>query len=469
MAQGKQAERKLTPEEKLQRALIPAEEQPYEVPENWCWVRLSALSRIISKGTTPTGGKDAYVSAGVNFVRVENLNDDGTISHEHIAHIAESIHTGFLKRSILQENDVLISIAGTLGKTGIVRNIDLPLNTNQALAFVRILSQNLSAKYIKNVIDSTIIQQILLEKTKVTSIPNLTLEIIGNCPIPLPPLPEQHRIVARIESLFAKLDEAKEKAQTVVDGFELRKSAILHKAFTGQLTARWRKEHGVGLDSWGHSPWGNFIISIEAGKNWSAEGRPPKDSEFGVVKVSAVTWGEFNELESKTCTSDDQWNEKTQIRTGDFLFSRANTLELVGNCVIVKTVSKRLMLSDKILRLCFDKSILPEYILYFTRSALYRGQVKQLASGNQDGMRNISQKNMKLVKFPIPLLREQEEIVRILDTIFAKEQQAKEAAEAVLDQIDTMKKAILARAFRGELGTNDPTENWAKNLIKTVL
>ena len=62
-------------------------------------------------------------------------------------------------------------------------------------------------------------------------------ETIGNIVIPLPPLPEQQRIVNRIESLFAKLDEAKERAQAVVDGFEDRKAAILHKAFTGELTA----------------------------------------------------------------------------------------------------------------------------------------------------------------------------------------------------------------------------------------
>ncbi len=215
---------------------VPVEEQPYRIPDNWCWVRLFALSNVISKGTTPTGGKNAYVDEGVSFLRVENINDDGTISHDHIAHITEDMHVGYLKRSILQEKDVLVSIAGTLGKTGIVRNIDLPLNTNQAIAFVRLISTKIDEMYIKSAIESPLINEILLRDTKVTSIPNLTLEIIGNCPIPLSPSKEQQRIVSRIESLFAKLDEAKEKAQAIVDGFELWKSAILHKAFTGELT-----------------------------------------------------------------------------------------------------------------------------------------------------------------------------------------------------------------------------------------
>ena len=76
---------------------------------------------------------------------------------------------------------------------------------------------------------------------------------------------------------------------------------------------------------------------------------------------------------------------------------------------------------------------------------------------------------MKLIEFPIPLLSEQEEIVRILENLFTKEQRSKEAAEAVLSQIDTMKKAILARAFRGELGTNDPAEEWAGEMVKKSL
>ena len=70
---------------------------------------------------------------------------------------------------------------------------------------------------------------------------------------------------------------------------------------------------------------------------------------------------------------------------------------------------------------------------------------------------------------PVPLVDEQTEIVRILDSLFAKEQQAKEAAEAVLEKIDLLKKSILARAFRGELGTNDPTEQSALELLKSVL
>lgn len=133
------------------------------------------------------------------------------------------------------------------------------------------------------------------------------------------------------------------------------------------------------------------------------------------------------------------------------MFSRANTIQLVGNCVIVRDVNKRLMLSDKILRLTINDNIYNKYILYFSMSTMYRNQIVNLASGNQDGMRNISQKNLLKIRIMLPMKEEQQEIVRILDTLLEKERQVKEAAEEVLELIDLMKKSILAKAFRGEL------------------
>lgn len=431
---------------------VPVDEQPYPIPENWCWVKFSKIMELIS-------GRDAALvdcnseGLGIPYILGASNIENDTFTIERWIEAPQVIS---------KKGDILLSVKGTIGKLYIQQEEKVNISRQiMAIRPTQILKNKLAYLFLQSVSDE-------LRAAGNGLIPGISRADILDKIFPFMPLPEQQRIVDRIESLFAKLDEAKEKAQAVVDGFELRKSAILHKAFTGELTEKWRKEHGVGLDSWVYSPWGNLIMSIEAGKNWSAEGRPPEDSEFGVVKVSAVTWGEFNELESKTCTLNEQWNEKTQIHEGDFLFSRANTLQLVGNCVIVKNIGRRLMLSDKILRFSFDKSVVPEYILYFTHSDLYRRQIEQLASGNQDGMRNVSQKNIKSVEFPVPLLFEQKEIVRIIGNLYDKEQRAKSAAEAALTQIDTMKKSILARAFRGELGTNDPAEESAAELIKSI-
>lgn len=459
MARGKKKET-LTPEERLQAALVPENEQPYKVPKNWCWTRMENIAQWGSGGT-PSRKIPEYYNGDIPWIKTGELNDDYIFeTEEHITQ--EAIFHSSAK--LFPENTVAIAMYGaTIGKVGI---LGIAATTNQACA-CGVSNLLVNYKYLFYYARSQ--KDNFIKKGKGGAQPNISQEIIKSHEFPLPPLSEQHRIVDRIESLFAKLDEAKQKAQDALDSFETRKAAILHKAFTGELTAQWRKEHGVGMESWDGLQWGSFIVSIEAGKNWNAEGRPPRADEFGVVKVSAVTWGEFNEVESKTCTVEEQWNENVQIHEGDFLFSRANTLQLVGNCVIVKSISRRLMLSDKILRFKFDKRVIPEYVLHFTRSNLYRNQIEQLASGNQDGMRNVSQKNMKLVEFPIPKLEEQAEIVRLLDDLLDKEQQAKEAAEGVLEQIDLIKKAILARAFRGELGNNDPSEESTVELVKAIV
>ena len=459
----------LTPEERLQAALVPDWEWPYKLPENWCWTRIGMVSNFERGITFPAAAKEAAPTEdNIPCLRTANVQENLEIDDMIY------VNRGFMKGNIaklVRENDIIMSSANSrelVGKSSLVTHIPFPMTFGGFVLNIR--AKEMSSKYLFYFLRHEFLAgKFIGESSQTTNIANINTTTLGNYEIPLPPLPEQQRIVDRIESLFAKLDEAKEKAQAVVDSFETRKAAILHKAFTGELTAKWREEHNISKTTWDEKKWGDFLQSIEAGKNWSAEGRPPEGTEFGVVKVSAVTWGEFDELESKTCVVAEQWNSKTQIHKGDFLFSRANTLQLVGNCVIVRNISKRLMLSDKILRFKFDEIAHPRFVLYFTRSRIYREQVEQLASGNQDGMRNISQKNLKLVFFPIPTVVEQIEIISILDRAFAKEQQAKEAAEAVLDQIDLMKKSILARAFRGELGTNDQTEESAVELLKKII
>ena len=456
MARGRKKE-PLTPEERLQAALVPKSEQPYKVPGNWCWVRLGKFSTSQYGYTAKAIKNDAYPK----MLRITDIQEYG-VNWGDVPNC--EITQDNLEKYRLSDGDIVIARTGaTTGKSFLLHD---PCNSVFASYLIRLrVHQCAFPKYVFNFLQTDNYWKQISELSSGIAQPGVNATKLQSLCFPLPPLAEQMRIVDRIESLFARLDEAKQKAQDALDSFETRKAALLHKAFTGELTAQWRKEHGVGMESWGRLQWGSFIVSIEAGKNWSAEGRPPQADEFGVVKVSAVTWGEFNEVESKTCTVEEQWNENIQIHEGDFLFSRANTLQLVGNCVIVKSISRRLMLSDKILRFKFDKRVIPEYVLHFTRSNLYRNQIEQLASGNQDGMRNVSQKNMKLVEFPIPKLEEQKEIVRILGDLLAKEEQAKEAAEGVLEQIGLIKKAILARAFRGELGTNDPSEESSASLL----
>lgn len=467
MARAKK-EAALTPEERLQAALVPDWEWPYKLPENWCWVRLYSLAHIISKGTTPKGGKDAYVEKGIRFLRIENINEDGSISHENIKHITEEMHTGFLRRSILCKDDILISIAGTLGKTGIVGEADLPLNTNQAISFVRLIRGNLLPQYIKMSIDNPKTQDMLISQAKVTSIPNLTLEIIGNCAIPLAPLAEQQRIVDRIESLFAKLDEAKEKAQAVVDSFETRKAVILHKAFTGELTAKWREEHGVRMESWKTRELAECFEIVSGIQKTPA--RSPKDNPVPYLTVANVYRGRIDLSDIRYFEVTSKEIEKLKLQDKDILIVEGNgSGNEIGRCAIWHNELPLCIHQNHIIRMRRKTAdILPEYALHYLNSEAGKSIMRE-RSKTTAGLFNLSAGKIKTIPLPMASLDEQSEIIHLIDSLLEKEQWAKESAEAALDQIDLMKKSILARAFRGELGTNDPSEESAVELLKRTI
>lgn len=450
----------LTIEERLQQALVPAEEQPYEVPENWVWVRLGAFAETISKGTTPKGGSAAYVDEGVNFLRVENLTSDGYISHSKITHITEEMHENYLKRSILKANDLLISIAGSLGKSAIVRECDLPINTNQAIAFVRLFADKIDVNYIRNTIESPLINSVLTKQTKVTSIPNLTLEIIKDCPIPLPPLSEQQRIVERIEELFTKLDEAKERLQEVADSFAVRKAAILHKAFTGELTKQWRRENGVSDESWEEKKLGEVGV-LERGRS---KHRPRNDERlFG---------GIYPFIQTGDVANADMFIEKHSQTLSDFGMQQSKLFVKNTICItIAANIGKVAILSydscfpDSVVGLTTDEKNSYKYVYYYLST-----QQKELESkAPATAQKNINLKVLNDLDIPLPTLPEQHEIVRLIDDLLARERAVQQAAEQALASIDLMKKSILARAFRGELGTNKASEASALELLRQVL
>ena len=170
-------------------------------------VPLSIISKNITKGTTPRGGNVAYVSKGIGFLRAENVNGMFSISLDNLKYITSNIHETYLSRSIIENNDILITIAGTLGRTGIVSKNILPLNVNQAISIIRLIDTDLiDLKFIVCMLNAPAIQKALTSQQKITAIPNLTLEIISKCIIPIAPLNEQKKIVLKIEKLFRLID-----------------------------------------------------------------------------------------------------------------------------------------------------------------------------------------------------------------------------------------------------------------------
>lgn len=208
-------------------------------------------------------------------------------------------------------------------------------------------------------------------------------------------------------------------------------------------------------DGWVHSNLGVWIESIEAGKSFRCDERPPRTDEVGVLKVSAVSWGNFQEHESKTCTTPSLVRDAYFVRTGDFLFSRANTIELVGACTIVAELHHpRLMLSDKTLRINF-RNMNPKWCLWFLRSHIGRAEIQRLATGNQDSMRNIGQERIRSIGTPVAPSAEQDRVVRALESHLSRLDAAEAGLKRVQANLKRYRASVLKAAVEGRLVTTE--------------
>ena len=462
MARAKK-EAALTPEERLQAALVPDWEWPYKLPGNWCWTRIGMVSNFERGITFPAAAKEAAPTEdNIPCLRTANVQENLEI--DDMIYVNRDFMKGNIAK-LVRENDIIMSSANSrelVGKSSLVTHIPFPMTFGGFVLNIR--AKKMSSKYLFYFLRHEFLAgKFIGESSQTTNIANINTTTLGNYEIPLPPIPEQQRIVDRIESLFAKLDEAKEKAQAVVDSFETRKAAILHKAFTGELTAKWREEHGVGMESWGKKSVGELCISLKYGtaKKSDASGNVVV-LRMGNLQQGEIDWSDL------AYSNDPDDIEKYKLFPGDVLFNRTNSAALVGKTAIYRGEHPAIY-AGYLIKLDYDHDkIIGDYLNYALNTLDTK---KYCNSVKTDGVNqsNINAKKIGAYSFNVPSIPEQEKIVSVIQKLLSKEQQSKEAAEAVLEQIDLMKKSILARAFRGELGTNDPSEESAVELLKQII
>lgn len=440
----------------LASPFVPVEKQPYPIPENWCWTDIESINQYSGLSVDPIKQPDAIFE----LYSVPSSVDD-------YPEIIAGSEIGSSKQSVIKNDVLLCKINPRINRVWKVsQHTDNALLASSEWIIIR--NSIINPDYLMFCFRSQYFREFMLSNVSGVggSLMRAQPKFVKKYPVPIAPIAEQHRIVARIESLFAKLDEAKEKAQAVVDSFELRKSAILHKAFTGELTARWRKEHGVGMDSWKHFTVGSVCNDVKVGivikpsqyytdKN---EGTPAfRSANVRECRVDDFDWVYLNEEGMAN-------NKRSIVHTGDVLIVRSGN---PGTACVVSDAFDGYNAIDILIAVPNQELILPDFLCLFTNSPLGKKSVAE----NKRGMAlaHFNVKGYTKVQLNVPTISEQKEIIRLLNKCLEKEQQAKEAAEAVLAQIDTMKKAVLARAFRGELGTNDPAEEWAGEMVKAVL
>ena len=440
MAKKKQIE--LTIEEKLRNALVPKEEQLYKIPSNWCWTYIHNIAIVVT-GKTPSKKNKEYYGGKFPFFKPADLDAGRNMQYatEYLSEKGKSISV------IIPEKSTGICCIGTIGKCGYFL---VEGTTNQQINTVISKINPLYSYYFFNT--NSFVRE-LISKASATTIAIVNKSKLESCLFPVAPLNEQQRIVNRIESLFAKLDRAKELIENTLAQFEQNKMAILHKAFTGELTVKWRKKNNIDLSSWKKYELKEVFKVV-------------KDKYNPQIKNQIVNYIGLENIEtSKGIINKNNSSEvksiKTKFKKDDVLYGKLRPYLNKHDVVNFDGIC-----STDILVFRFDNINTAKYINYYFNLPMFI----QYAVENSSGINlpRVSEKTISKYKISLPIIEEQQEIVNILDKLLAKYNKIKNL-EQQLEKIELLKKAILAKAFRGELGTNNPDEESAENLLKEIL
>ncbi len=512
-----------------------------KLPKSWVWNQIVDLlaenpnGKLFQQGWSPQCHNHPAPNDHWGVLKTTAIQDGEFWEHEN-KELPESLEP----RPHIEvcEGDILMTCAGPRNRCGVVCFVK---KTRQKLLMsgkmyrFRTNSQLLDSKYLEGFIRSHHAQHAIdTMKTGISdSGLNLTHGRFAELMIPLAPLNEQKRIVAKIEELFSELDSGIAALKTAREQLKVYRQAVLKHAFEGKLTAKWREKNADKLESpeqllariqqerearyqeqledwmaavkeweanseklkkpkkpknvisakiltksevqefcslpkgWALLNLGSFINRVDAGKSFKCDEREPNQNEIGVAKVSAVSWGEYNESESKTCIDLEKINPDYFINSGDFIFSRANTIELVGSCVIARKVNKNIMLSDKTLRLKFN-NINKEYVLQYLRSHYGRNEIMKRSTGNQESMRNIGQDKIKSIVLPVCSTNEMEKVVKIVNEILEPAIALSNEIEMQLLRAKALRQSILKKAFSGQLVPQDPSDEPASKLLARI-
>lgn len=244
---GKKKESATVPQKWEDIPVIPKEEQPYPLSEGWKWVKLNNTAKIIM-GQSPCGDD---TTDDPKFTPLIGGASDMGLLYPDIKKYTKK------PTKLSQLDDVIVCVRATLGKPIFSDGVYC---LGRGVASIR--PHMIDKKFLRYFLIN--FEQYLYDNATGSTFAQINSEKLADMPVPLPPLETQLRIVNRIESLFSKLDEAAEKVQAVIDSHETRKQAILHKAFSGELTRKWREENDISKDSWQQTTIGD-IIKVHSG------------------------------------------------------------------------------------------------------------------------------------------------------------------------------------------------------------
>lgn len=480
----------LSPKERLMKAVIPKEEEPYKLPNNWVWTRLGDITEKNQYGYTAK----AEQNGKIKYLRITDIQDN-KVNWKTVPFC--SIDEKDLEKFKLKENDIVVTRTGaTTGKSFLIESINC--EAVFASYLIRIRALNGLPKFLWNYMKANIYWKQITEFSSGIAQPGVNAQKLENLLLPLPPLNEQKRIVEKLDSLFEKTGRIKEIIEEVKEKTSSRREAVLSKAFTGELTEKWRAENKtenakelllkINEEKLKNNPKikikdisemvvNEDEIPYKIPENWvwtrlgditefiDYRGKTPVKVETGISLITAknIKKGYINEEPREFIKEEDYegWMTRGIPQKGDVAITTEAPL---GN-VAQLNFDYKFALAQRVITLTninFNK----RYLFYSMLATYFQAQLKEYATGST--VEGIKSKLLKLVKIPLPPLEEQKEIVKILDKVFEEENKISELI-SLEEKVEILEKTILDKAFRGELGTGNINDEPAIELLKRAL
>ncbi|WP_367614728.1 restriction endonuclease subunit S [Heyndrickxia coagulans] len=475
-----------TMEELLEEALVPEEEQPYEVPGNWVWVKLKTINKDKKRNIDPKNFKDetfelysvpSFPEGSPEFIKGDEI--------------------GSSKQLVNKDEILLCKINPRINRVWKVLNNHGKFRQLASTEWI-VISENkaIYSEYLLYLLKSPYFRKLITSNVSGVggSLTRARPKEVETYPIAVPPIKEQKRIADKVERLLSKIDEAKRLIEEAKETFELRRAAILDKAFQGELTRKWREQHPE-IES--AEVLYNKIIRFTKPKNVSSnveqklnipdtwkmvrlgevvQVNPPKKKLEEISDQQICTFVPMPAVSDKTGKIESpEEKEYAKVKKGytfflenDVLFAKITPCMENGKSAIAKNLKNGFGFgSTEFHVLRTNEYINERYLHYLVRSKKFRLEAKGEMTGAV-GQQRVPKEFLVNYPFPLPPKEEQDAIVDILDEIFTRDDIAYRIIETKYE-LETLKQSILSKAFRGELGTNDPTEESAIELLKEVL
>jgi type I restriction enzyme, S subunit len=477
------SKKKKNVEELMKEPLVPEEEQPYKIPENWAWVNLSPFIELERGITFPASAKMGQIEEGlIGCARTANIQED--FVWDDLIYVDKQ----YLKNNdnkLVRKDDILMSVANSyhlVGKVSLIDELREQITFGGFLLCIR--AQKINKKFIyyyfKHLFMSGQIQKLARQTVNIA---NINTQTIKSLPLQLPPLTEQKRIVEKVERLLNKINEARQLIKEAKETFELRRAAILDKAFRGELSSDWRKLNQIKAplnkeinkkidtppyslpDSWSWVRLEDVCEKITDGTHHS----PKSYSEGDYMYITAKNIKEQGIiLDNVTYVSEEVHRDiynRCDVKKGDVLYIKDGATTGIAT---VNHLNEEFSLLSSVGVLRTRRELLsPDYLSFCLNSPSTKERMLGMMSGN--AIRRLTLKKIKQGIVPLPPIDEQMYIVNKLKHLFEVLYCEKSIIEKVESQLNSLKQSILSRAFRGELGTHDPTEESALELLKEVL